>query len=114
MGCRVVFLGAFLSAIGGVLALVAGHVVAALPGLAMATLLYLTFQRLSLGDRTWWYVALALLGLSVVLILAAPDEGGSGWVAIVPAFALACLLTPSAVRFYTAPPEPAPATPSER
>jgi hypothetical protein len=117
IACRIILLGAFLAAITGVMALVLmrslAAVGAAAPALAMATLLYLTFQRLSLGDRTWWYVALALLGVSVLLALAAPGDGGGRWSAVVPGFALACLLTPSAWRFYTTPAEPAAAAPSE-
>jgi hypothetical protein len=104
LATRVIFLGSFLSAIGGVMALLEGAV-GGLVSLGVATALYMTSQRLALGDRTWWYVALAILTLSVLLALLTP---GPSWSAVVPGFALGCLLSPSAWRFYTAPVAPAP------
>jgi hypothetical protein len=105
LATRVIFLGSFLSAIGGVMAILDGAVGGGVLSLGVATALYMTSQRLALGDRTWWYVALAILGLAVASALLPP---GPSWFAVVPGFALACLLSPSARRFYTAPVAPAP------
>jgi hypothetical protein len=99
---RFLLLCSFLSGIAGVLTLVGPY-----PGadkvfgglsLAMAAALFFVSQRLSVADRTSWFVAIGLLALLTAVGLA-----GRSWFLILPAGALACLLSSSARAFFAAP-----------
>ena len=103
VAARVLLLAAFLTGIAGVMQLVVPDLdadpVLAVVTLVLATALFMVSQRLSLGERSSWYAALAILGLALLLGLV----GGSVVQVVVAGGALACLLSPSAWRFYTAP-----------